>query len=75
MYNSNHFNKNDMLEWEKQPNATKTNYDSAKDHFEALVKVTDTYEQNAGGGTAGRNKYKPANQLADYGNEIREYIA
>jgi hypothetical protein len=49
MYNSNHFDKNDMLEWEKQPNATKTKYNSAKDYFEALVKVTDTYKQNAGG--------------------------
>ena len=40
-----------------------------------MVKATNTYEQNAGGGTAGRNKYKSANQLADYGNKIREYIA
>jgi hypothetical protein len=75
MYDSNHFDKNNMLEWEKQPNATKTNYDSTKDYFEALVKATNTYDQNARGGTAGRNKYKSANQLADYGNEIREYIA
>jgi hypothetical protein len=75
MYDSNHFNKNNMLEWEKQPHATKTNYDSAKDYFDALVKATDTYKQNAGGGTAGRNKYKSANQLADYGNKIHEYIA
>jgi hypothetical protein len=74
MYNSNHFNKNNMLEWEKHPNATKTNYDSAKDYFEALVKATDTYKQNARGGTARRNKYKSANQLADYGDKIREYI-
>ncbi len=29
---------------------------------------------DAGGGTTGRNKYKSANQLADYGKEIREYI-
>jgi hypothetical protein len=75
MYNSNHFNKNNMLEWEKQPNATKTNYNSTKDYFEASVKVTDTYEQNAGGRTAGRNKYESANQLADYDDKIREYIA
>jgi hypothetical protein len=64
-----------MLEWEKQPNATKTDYDGAKDYFEALVKATDTYKLNAGGGTAGRNKYEAANQLADYGKKIREYIA
>jgi hypothetical protein len=75
MYNSNHFNKNDMLEWEKQHNTTKTNYNSAKDYFEALVKATDTYKQNAGGGIAGRNKYKSAYQLADYGDKIHEYIA
>jgi hypothetical protein len=39
------------------------------------VKVTVTYEQNPGGGTAGRNKYKSANQLADCGNKMRNYIA
>ncbi len=30
---------------------------------------------NAGGGTTGCNKYKSANQLDDYGEEIWEYIA
>ncbi len=64
-----------MLEWEKQPNATKTDYNGAKDNFEVLVKATNTYEQNAGGGIAGRNKYESAKQLADYGDKIREYIA
>jgi hypothetical protein len=39
------------------------------------VKATNTYEQNAGGGTAGQNKYKSANQLANCGNKIRNYIA
>jgi hypothetical protein len=75
MYNSNHFNKNEMLDWEKQPTTTKTDYNAAKNYFEALVKATDTYEMNAGGGTTGRNKYESANQLADYGDEIWEYIA
>ncbi len=75
MYDRNHFDKNKMLAWEKQPTATKTDFDAAKNYFEALVKATDTYEMNAGGGTTGRNKYESANQLADYGNEIREYIA
>jgi hypothetical protein len=60
-YDRNHFDKNDMLEWEKQPNVTKTNYNSAKDYFEALVKATNTYEQNAGGGATGHNKYELAN--------------
>ncbi len=50
MYNSNHFDKNKMLTWEKQPTATKTDYDTAKNYFEALVKATDTSEMNAGGG-------------------------
>jgi hypothetical protein len=75
MYDSNQFDKKEMLAWEKQPTATKTNYDAAKNYFEALVKAMDTYKMNAGGGTSGCNKYKSANQLANYGNEIREYIA
>jgi hypothetical protein len=39
------------------------------------VKATDTYEQNAGGGITGQNKYKSANQLADCGNKVHNYIA
>jgi hypothetical protein len=31
-------------------------------------------KQNMGGGTARCNRYKSANQLAKYGNKIREYI-
>jgi hypothetical protein len=50
-------------------------YNAAKNYFEALVKAMDTYVMNAGGGTTGRNKYESANQLADYGKEIWEYIA
>jgi hypothetical protein len=75
MYDSNHFDKNEMLNWEQQATATKTNYKLAKQYFEALVKATDTYKQNAGRGTPGQNKYKSANQLTDCGNEIRNYIA
>ena len=74
MYDSNHFEKSKMLEWEKKPTIIKSNYFDAKDYFEALVKVTDTYVQNAGGGTAGHNKYESANNMADIGNKIREYI-
>jgi hypothetical protein len=55
--------------------ATKTDYNAAKNYFEALVKATDTYVMNAGGVTTGRNNYESANQLADYGEEIWEYIA
>ena len=75
MYDSNHFDKNEMLDWEKKSTAVKSNYTNAKTYFEDLVKATDTYKQNAGGSTTSRNKYKSANQLADCGNEIRDYIA
>ena len=75
MYDSNHFEKSEMLDWEKKPSVTKSDYTAAKNYFEELVRATDTYAQNAGGGTAGRNKYESANQLADIGDEIREYIA
>ena len=74
IYDSNKFDKQEMLTWEQQPPAIKTDYDEAKAYFERIVKATDTYEQNAGGGTAGRNRYESANHMADYGNELREYI-
>ncbi len=75
MHDSNHFDKNEMLNWEKKSTAVKSNYTNAKTYFEDLVKAIDTYEQNAGGGTTSRNKYKLANQLADCGDEIPDYIA
>jgi hypothetical protein len=75
MYDSNHFDKNKMLDWEKKSTAVKSNYTNTKTYFEDLVKATDTYEQNAGGGTTSHNKYESANQLTDRGNEIRDYIA
>ena len=75
MYDSNHFEKIEMLEWEKKPSVTKTDYTAAKNYFKELVKATDTYTQNAGGGTTGRNKYESANHMADIGDEIRDYIA
>jgi len=71
---SNRFDKQDMLTWEREPSATKTYFDLAKTHFETIVNAIDTYEQNAGGGTAGYNWYKSSNQMADYGDEIIEYI-
>ena len=74
IYDSNRFNKQEMLTWEREPSATKTDFDLAKTHFETIVNATNTYKQNAGGGTAGRNRYESANQMADYGDEIREYI-
>jgi hypothetical protein len=74
IYDSNRFDKQEMLTWEREPAAIKMDFNLAKTHFEAIVNATDTYEQNAGGGTAGRNRYESANQMADYGDEIREYI-
>ncbi len=74
IYDSNCFDKQEMLTWEREPAATKTDFTLANAHFETIVNATDTYEQNAGGGTAGRNRYESANQMADYGDEIREYI-
>ncbi len=63
-----------MLTWEREPPATKMDFTLAKAHFEAIVKATDTYKQDAGGGTTGCNRYDSANQMADYGNKIHEYI-
>ncbi len=74
IYGSNHFDKQEMLTWEREPSATKTDFTLAKAHFEAIIKTTDTYEQNAGGGTTGHNRYNSANQMADYDDKIRKYI-
>jgi hypothetical protein len=46
-----------------------------KQYFKVLVKVTDTYKQNAGGGTAGQKKNESANQIADCSNKVCNYIA
>ncbi len=74
IYNSNHFNKQEMLTWEQQSTATKTDYDLARAYFERIVKATNIFKQNTGEGTAGRNCYKSANQLADVGNKLRRHI-
>ncbi len=74
IYDSIHFDKQEMLPWEREPSATKTDFTLAKAHFEVIVNATNIYEQNTGGGTTGRNRYDSANQMADYGNEIREHI-
>jgi hypothetical protein len=63
-----------MLTWEQEPSATKMDFTLTKVHFEAIVKATNTYEQNPGGRTTGRNRYNFANQMADYGDKIHEYI-
>jgi hypothetical protein len=51
-----------------------TDYDLAKLHFELKVKANDTYTQNSSSGTAGRNKYESANNMADISDEIKDYI-
>jgi len=43
MYDSNMFDKAEMMEWEQQPINIKTDYDLAKNHFELKVKAHDTY--------------------------------
>ena len=75
MYDSNIFDKAEMMEWEQQPIITKTDYALAKRYFELRVKAHDTYIQNSNGGTAGRHNYESANNMADIGDEIRDYIA
>ncbi len=74
VYDSNRFDKQEMLMWEQQPTATKTNYDLVQAYFERILKATNTYKQNAGGGMAGRNCYESANQMADAGDELHKYI-
>jgi hypothetical protein len=74
VYNGNRFDKQEILTGEQQPTTTKTNYDLAQAYFKRIVKATDTYKQNSGGGMAGRNRYESTNQMADVGDKIRKYI-
>jgi len=66
MYDSNMFDKAEMMDWEQQPTNIKTNYPLAKLHFELKVKAHDTYLQNSSSGATGRNKYESANNMEDY---------
>ena len=75
IYDSNLFDKAEMMDWERKSTVIKTDYTRAKAHFEALVKSHDTYAQNSGGGTTGRHAYESANSMADLGDKIRNYIA
>ncbi len=74
IYDSNLFDKAEMMEWESKPTAIKFDYNQAKRHFELLMKAHDTYVQNSGGETAGRNNYESVNNMAGIGDEIKEYI-
>ena len=69
MYASGSFDKQEMLEWEKQPEVTKGNYALAQAYSETIVNAMDTYKQNAG---KKPQRYKSANQLAELGDEIRD---
>jgi hypothetical protein len=74
IYNSNKFDKQDMLTWEQSSAIIKTNFDQTKAYFEKIMKATNVYEQNTGGNSAQCNKYESANQMANYGNKLREWI-
>ncbi len=63
-----------MLTWEQQPALIKTDFDLTKAYFEAIVKATDVYEQNTGGGLRRGNKCESANQMANISDELREWI-
>ncbi len=76
MYASNHFDKEEMTEWENKPEAIKNDFNNAKTYFEGLVRDYEVYEQNSGG-TAGKYNFKSANQAtkANCSNELSQYIA
>jgi hypothetical protein len=63
-----------MLTWEQQPALIKTNFDQTKAYFERIIKATDVYEQNSGSSSAHGNKYESANQMADIGDKLHEWI-
>ena len=63
-----------MLTWEQQTIRIKTDFDLTKAYFKAIVKATDVYEQNIGGGSTRGNNFESANQMADIGDELREWI-
>jgi hypothetical protein len=44
IYDSNLFDKQEMLTWEREPSATKNNFDIAKTHFETIANATNTYK-------------------------------
>jgi hypothetical protein len=69
-YDSNKFDKQDMLTWEQSSAIIKTNFDQTKAYFEKIVKGTNVYEQNTGGNSARCNKYTSANQMANFGNKL-----
>jgi hypothetical protein len=71
-YKANAFDKIEMMNWENQPMATKTDSSLAKEFFEKLIKSYETYEKIAG--AASKNAHDSASRLVDVGNELRKYI-
>jgi hypothetical protein len=61
IYDSNKFDKQDMLTWEQSSAIIKTNFDQTKAYFEKIVKATKVYKQNTVGNSARCNKYESAN--------------
>ena len=55
MYDSNHFNKKEMTEWENKPEATKDDINKAKIYCKRLVKDYEVYEQNSGSSACKHN--------------------
>jgi hypothetical protein len=70
IYDSNKFNKQDMLTWEQSSAIIKTNFDQTKAYFEKIVKATNAYEQNTDSNSTQCNKYESANKMANYGNKL-----
>ncbi len=73
IYASNCFDKKEMVDWENKPINIKDNYNKAKLYFEGLVQDFETYTKNSGSNSRKRG-YKSADQMADFGEEIRKYI-
>jgi hypothetical protein len=74
IYDSNKFDKQDMLTLEQSSAIIKTGFNQAKAYFEKIVKATNVYKQNTSANSVRCNTYKSANQMANYGNKLQEWI-
>lgn len=74
MYDSRMFDKKEMNEWEKKPDADKT-FANAKIYFQALVSDLEVYEDN-NGGNAKRARFESAANMEEEkaGDGLRQYI-
>ncbi len=64
----------EILTWEQSSAIIKTGFDQTMAYFEKIVKATKVYTQNTGSNYTQCNKYKSANQMANYGNKQQEWI-